>query len=546
MKGGANPSDQMAEARAAATAAIVDSAAAKKLVVAGPGTGKTHTFEQALQTVDGKGLALTFIRNLVADLEEALGDLADVFTFHGYCKRQMHLASIEGLVGPLDYYPPFLELVAHDLRLLGRPDVMKDDIERALHNLDDSNSLTTYALRLGEYFTAVSHTDVVFRMLRFFEARDDRVQVYPLIVVDEYQDFSRLETSFIAQLATRSPVLIAGDDDQALYDFKNASARYIRELHAGGAYEKFELPFCSRCTEVVVAAVNDSIAAATANGNLIDRITKQFRCYLPDKQADSAAHPRIIHARCTVERNNAPYIGRYITKQISQIPLEDIRESHDKGYPTVLVIGPNPFLRRAYDVINQTYPQAVLKVSRQPSIELLDGYRRLAEDDRSRLGWRIVIHCDPFENADDNLVAVLRDESELADALPDEYRDRHLRSQRSSAYSSKESSSSTTNRRGFAPPSGSRSRRFVRRYRSPRKTEKSRRSRRRTKASRRSGRLRRWKVPLRVPRASSAPASSARRASPATTSTSSAATTHTSRATRTRSRTRRSAASWSR
>ena len=236
----------MKQARSAATTAIVDSEAEKKLVVAGPGTGKTHTFKRSLESVDGKGLALTFIRNLVSDLEEALGDLADVFTFHGFCKRQMHINSPEGFVGELDYYPPFLELVEHDLRLLGRAQVTKEDVERALHNLDDSDGLIADTLRLGVFYKAVSHTDVVYRMLRFFEARDDRIQVYPLIVVDEYQDFSRLETSFIAQLATRSPVLIAGDDDQALYNFKNASARYIRELNAGGTYEKFELPFCSR------------------------------------------------------------------------------------------------------------------------------------------------------------------------------------------------------------------------------------------------------------------------------------------------------------
>jgi hypothetical protein len=39
-----------------------------------------------------------------------------------------------------------------------------------------------------------------------------------------------LETSFIALPATTSPVLIAGNDDQALCNFKDASARYIREL----------------------------------------------------------------------------------------------------------------------------------------------------------------------------------------------------------------------------------------------------------------------------------------------------------------------------
>jgi superfamily I DNA/RNA helicase len=424
--GGLNGNDQMAQARSAATAAIVDSRADKKLVVAGPGTGKTHTFKQALRAVEGKGLALTFIRNLVSDLEETLGDLADVSTFHGFCKRQMHLNSTEGLVGQLDYYPPFLELVVHDLRLHGRPDVEEKELERALHNLDDSDGLISDTLRVGDYYKAVSHTDVVYRMLRFFEANEHRIPVYPLIVVDEYQDFSLLETSFIALLAAKSPVLIAGDDDQALYGFKNASARYVRELFADATYEKFELPYCSRCTEVVVAAVNDAIAAATANGNLLDRIVKQFHCYLPDRQLDSDAHSRIVHARCTVERNNAPYVGRYITRQISQITPEDIRESHDNGYPTVLVIGPNPFLKRAFEMIHESYPQAVLKTSHQPAIEPLDGYRRLAHDERSRLGWRIIIGCDLFDGADALLTEVLPKEAELADALPNEYRNCHL------------------------------------------------------------------------------------------------------------------------
>jgi hypothetical protein len=49
---------------------------------------------------------------------------------------------------------------------------------------------------------------------------------------------------------------------QALYHFKNASARFIRELHAADEYDNFELPFCSRCPAVVVDAVDDVIAAA--------------------------------------------------------------------------------------------------------------------------------------------------------------------------------------------------------------------------------------------------------------------------------------------
>jgi superfamily I DNA/RNA helicase len=204
VEGGGVGNAEMMAARAAATAALVDSTADSKLIVAGPGTGKTFTFEQALRAVDGKGLALTFINNLVGDLKDALGDLADVFTFHGYCKRQMHLNTGEGLLDPLDYYPPFLDLVVHDLRLLGRAGVVKEDVASAFHNIDDGDAVIADTLRVGDYYRAVSHTEVVYRVLLFLEAHPERIQIYPLVVVDEYQDFSLLETSFIALLASKS------------------------------------------------------------------------------------------------------------------------------------------------------------------------------------------------------------------------------------------------------------------------------------------------------------------------------------------------------
>ena len=169
-------------------------------------------------------------------------------------------------------------------------------------------------------------------------------------------------------------MLIAGDDDQALYAFKNASARYIRELGQDATYARFELPYCSRCTSVVVEAVNGVIVEAVANGNLDGRLDKRFECYLPDKQVDSDAHQKIIHARCTVERNNAKYVGRYITKQIEAISAEDIAESRSGGYPTVLVIGPNPFLERAYRVIQERFANAHLKMAAKSLIRPLDAY----------------------------------------------------------------------------------------------------------------------------------------------------------------------------
>jgi superfamily I DNA/RNA helicase len=423
---------EIAEERTAATEAIVNSDSEKRLIVAGPGTGKTHTFKQALakaitdSSSAEKGLALTFIRNLVEDLSEALSDVADVFTFHGFCKHQMHRHPVAGLQEGWDYYPGLIEVMAADLELLGRKGIKKADIEQRLHDLDGKDGILSEALAVGNYYNAVSHTDLVHRVLMHLTENEDAIPSYPLIVVDEYQDFSLLETTFLALLATRSKVLIAGDDDQALYDFKNASSRYIRELYADDIYENFDLPYCSRCTAVIVDAVNDVVAAAKANDNLEGRLDKPFECYLPDKQAESEGHPKIIYAQCSVQSKKAPYPGRYIGDVIETIPVDVIRESKEGGYPTVLVIGDKPFMPAVYEVVKKRFPQAQMKKGVASLMTPLDGYRRLAHDANSRLGWRIITLCFDFPERDELVRGAFQSDDDLAPKLPDEYREEHL------------------------------------------------------------------------------------------------------------------------
>src|SRR4051812_39647179 len=68
---------------------ILASSSPKKLIVAGPGAGKTTLFKLLLEAAPGdekSRLVLTFINNLKNDLEKDLGDLARVFTLHGYCQ----------------------------------------------------------------------------------------------------------------------------------------------------------------------------------------------------------------------------------------------------------------------------------------------------------------------------------------------------------------------------------------------------------------------------------------------------------------------------
>jgi hypothetical protein len=104
--------------RQTALDAILDSTAAKKLIVSGPGTGKTHAFKEALDRAGG-GVALTFIRALVRDLRVALAETAEIVnTFHGFAKHLLH-SHPYGVTATFWYCPGLPIIFARDLSCSG-------------------------------------------------------------------------------------------------------------------------------------------------------------------------------------------------------------------------------------------------------------------------------------------------------------------------------------------------------------------------------------------------------------------------------------------
>ena len=97
---------------------IVQSTAKNKIIVAGPGTGKTTTFRKLLETKNGDKLALTFINSLAFDLQKGLGELAESYTFHGYCKKLLHKISVDGIDTNFHYYPKLPILIKTDADLI--------------------------------------------------------------------------------------------------------------------------------------------------------------------------------------------------------------------------------------------------------------------------------------------------------------------------------------------------------------------------------------------------------------------------------------------
>jgi superfamily I DNA/RNA helicase len=256
----------------------------------------------------------------------------------------------------------------------------------------------------------------VYRVIRFFESHPEKIPDYPLVIFDEYQDFNFLETKLARLLYSKSPVLIVGDDDQALYGFKQASPDYIRQLAQNQDFQRFELPYCSRCTEVIVEAMTKVISKAKVIGRLKNRIDKPFKYFPPDKHADSQANPTIINVNCSVERKNCRYIGKYIAKEISGIPTPYIQESKQLGEPTVLIIGPKQFLNGVKIELSKNFVIGQ-EEQQEEMLSILDGYRMIGNNPKSRLGWRILLHFDPYGNSENIISKAISNNEDIIDSI---------------------------------------------------------------------------------------------------------------------------------
>jgi len=189
----------------------------------------------------------------------------------------------------------------------------------------------------------VDFDDSVYRALSQMTNDKALIPAYKLVLIDEFQDFNRMEASIIDLLSEKNQIVIAGDDDQALYSqLRSASWDHIRAHYVGGHYEIFELPFCMRCPEVIVGAVTDILKKALDSKKLDGRIPKPYRYYEPIKGADSAKYPKIDLVETSVQRTNANYFGRYIEQCIRAIPQADVdsAEKNNEPWPSSLVAIP--------------------------------------------------------------------------------------------------------------------------------------------------------------------------------------------------------------
>jgi len=407
---------------------ILSSKSRHKLIFGGPGTGKTYTFGKILELIpeNSNVLVITFINNLVDDLKKKLNRNIEVRTLNSFCKKFL-LRKIY----KYEYFPELPKLISKDSDLLGH-NFKEEDFISSIVNLKKGSKEMEFYIDRSEYYDCVSHDDAVYRVFFYLDNDKSKIPQYSQIVIDEYQDFNLLESSLIELIARKNKIIIAGDDDQALYRFKYASPQFIRKLSGDIQFEIFSLPFCRRCTSVLVNAANVFISKAKKRGLLKDRIKKDFKCYWPDKFLDSKKYPFIFFGKFSADS----VISKYIKKRIlSIVKAENIYPS-EKDEPEFLIVGPpriSHYLKEVNEMLSKDkeIDKNIFNIetrTKHEKFSINDGYKFIKKDNRSNLGWRIVIYKDPLDssfNKDKNIIYQSLNGDSIIDLLPEEYKNKH-------------------------------------------------------------------------------------------------------------------------
>lgn len=218
----------------------------KKILLAGPGTGKTTKVKKEfLSTVIDfdSVLVLSFTNATIGDLLKAfakdgipIGE-KNCLTLHSYALRINHKKSLH-ILNTLEE-----RIVSKYASLFG--------IEKK--TLCEMLSCITYDQMITDFLEFAKTNPVYLK---------DQIGSIELLIVDEFQDFNEPEQQLVHLIAEHAAeVLILGDDDQCIYDFKDATSEGIVNLYNDPLVENIEhANVCYRCPDVIIEKCKNLLA----------------------------------------------------------------------------------------------------------------------------------------------------------------------------------------------------------------------------------------------------------------------------------------------
>lgn len=323
--------------------------------IAGPGTGKTHLFREIIESPEYKGkkiLILSFINKLISDLKEDFTNYenVEIKTLHGFARKILG-ENIE-IVENLD------NIITEDYYYLENKEFNFEE-ELYLNNFSSSKTIEEYEFyknRKNFYKKGgkiYSFNTSIFTINLLFE-NEEKIPTYDLVLIDEFQDFNELEYELIKNLNKKNKIIIVGDNNQSLYDFKKADPSIITKLYQDSKNETFSLDYCWRCSEVIVDAANSLIAKSVTEGIFIDAIPKKF-LYPKGKQEQkdilSRNFPKIDFLSDLKGEKLMYTLDKLIKKDYEA--SNNLREGENKDKIRILIIAEKHFHSMLYDGLSE-------------------------------------------------------------------------------------------------------------------------------------------------------------------------------------------------
>ena len=268
------------------------------LVIAGAGSGKTRTITYRIANMLDKGipqsaiLALTFTNKAAREMADRVKELVGrklpmltVSTFHAFGVRVLresisHLGYKENFsiydqadkMALIKETARSLKIDPAELNLYDLANLFSDiKTGRACWDADSSQYSPIYDEynELLKLYNAVDFDDLIVLPIKLFKEKPDVLEKYRkryrYIMVDEFQDTSKIQSDLVYLLAQKSRnICVVGDDDQSIYSWRGANYENIVQFEKDfPEVKEIKLEQNYRSTGTILDAANSIISHNT-------------------------------------------------------------------------------------------------------------------------------------------------------------------------------------------------------------------------------------------------------------------------------------------
>ncbi len=311
------------------------------LIVAGPGTGKTHTLTHRIaalvkEIADNKQIIAITFTNKAADemrtrlaklINEDLSECIVCGTFHQFCLRllkeyQVHTSLPDNFrVASPEEIQTCIKQSWPELTNKERKDRLNaiSNWKSSVFTAEEPETVTEYNQLLAkEGF--LDFDDVLLQayyLLRNNKDVLDKVQSqYPTIFVDEYQDINGIQHALLKTLVgPNSHITAIGDPNQAIYGFRGSDVRF---------FHSFAEDFAGATVFYLSDNYRSSQNLLTASGQMIAQTAS---AHVPALTAQLYQEGRLTIYQAPTDKAEAEYVVHQTEKMVGGTSMF----SHDSG-----------------------------------------------------------------------------------------------------------------------------------------------------------------------------------------------------------------------